>query len=94
MKRVLLYTWGVFLAAFAGIATLSGMEMVLKYVDMRILDILQHFVPDRDYVSMLSIFDTTRSFVTSGSLKIVALAVTVWTFERWRQHKTQAERRS
>ena len=92
MKRVLLYTWGVFLAALAGFATMVGIAMVFAYVDNRVIYFLRILAPEklspsplRDLIS----YDTA----TIGQARILALAVAVWMFERWRQRQSQIQQK-
>ncbi len=45
MKTILLYAWGVFLAALTGVAVFDGAMMLLNYVDTRIADVMNLFGP-------------------------------------------------
>ena len=93
MKTILIYTWGVFLAAIAGVATITAILMVFRYIDDRVL----FFLLEVDMAKFAGSAGRLAVFRMSvfGYAMVVGFAVTVWAFELWRQrqHQIQAERR-
>jgi hypothetical protein len=86
MKTILLYMWGVFLAAINGVGTFSGISMLLHYFDTRIATVVMVLSPVSGMHSMLNEnFASTTGF----GLTIFSFAVALWTFERWRQRQQQ-----
>ncbi len=89
MKKVLLYAWGVFLAVAAGAATATAIQMVFGYIDDRVSYYLLEIAPDKfpsPYITLLKHTLFTSEYQQSWT---VAFAVTVLTFERWRQRQQQ-----
>jgi len=86
MKKVVLYTWGVFLAAVAGFATQVGIAMVFGYIDDRIIYFLRILAPEK--LSPTPLTDLiSYDAALPGQAGILGFAVAVWMFERWRQRQ-------
>jgi hypothetical protein len=95
MKTIILYTWGVFLAAINGVGTFSGISMLLHYFDTRIATVVMVLSPG-PVSGMHSMLGENFASTTGFGLTIFSFAVTLWTFERWRQRQQQinTERKS
>jgi hypothetical protein len=93
MKTILLYAWGGFLALVMGFAVVLGIAFVESYVDNRIIDAMRILAPDRVAVDVHILFLESRLADPSVfQVRFIALAVTLWTFEGWRQRQRQIQR--
>ena len=93
-KTILLYAWGVFLAAVTGLATVAGIGLVTDYIHLTDKYVF-YISRSRDLPMPPSFFSSVwfldllpdyRFLVT-----VLGFAVAVWTFERWRQRQRQIQ---